>query len=351
MNSCTLTNMNNFCPDSRNTRGPLQSFLITATSLGLVSFSLLSICLTNVAAQDEAPLLKQRIAELEAENRALRKILTEIGNTLKEVPASSTTLKINQDGLRIIVMPGDWGESQIADIKRVAESAAHPIASLLNERRFAPIILQRSKSGPITLYKRGVGNEYQVRLDTSDRAWAQLAFQFAHEFCHIVCNYRDAKNPQIWFEETLCECASLYSLRRMGENWKTNPPYSNWKSYATALTDYANTRVNAQNAKTKSVAEFYHENKRELERSGTNRELNNFIAVKLLPLFEDSPESWHSLRYLNLGNPEENLSLEEYLEGWHQRVPERHREFILRVSKLFEVELVEIELDNAGLKK
>jgi len=343
--------MNNFCPDSRNTRGPLQSFLITATSLGLVSFSLLSICLTNVAAQDEAPLLKQRIAELEAENRALRKILTEIGNTLKEVPASSTTLKINQDGLRIIVMPGDWGESQIADIKRVAESAAHPIASLLNERRFAPIILQRSKSGPITLYKRGVGNEYQVRLDTSDRAWAQLAFQFAHEFCHIVCNYRDAKNPQIWFEETLCECASLYSLRRMGENWKTNPPYSNWKSYATALTDYANTRVNAQNAKTKTVAEFYHENKRELERSGTNRELNNFIAVKLLPLFEDSPESWHSLRYLNLGNPEENLSLEEYLEGWHQRVPERHREFILRVSKLFEVELVEIELDNAGLEK
>ncbi len=319
---------------------------LTATSLWLTLAFLWSCGVTVVAAQDEAPLLKQRISELEAENRALRKILTEIGSTLKDVPTSATALQPNQDGLRIIVMPDDWGESQIADMKKVAESAAHPIVSLLKEQGFAPIILQRSKSGPITLYKRGAGNEYQVRLDTSDRAWAQLAFQFAHEFCHIVCNYRDAKNPQIWFEETLCECASLYSLRRMGENWKTNPPYSNWKSYATALTDYANTRVNAQNTKTKTVAEFYHENKKELERSGTNRELNNFIAVQLLPLFEDSPESWHSLRYLNLGNPEENLSLKEYLEGWYQRVPERHREFILRVSKLFE-----IELDNAGIKK
>jgi len=317
---------------------------ITATPLWLVISFLLSCGVTTAAAQDEAPLLKQRIAELEAENRALRMILTEIGNTLKEVPASSTTLKPNQDGLRIIVTPGDWGESQIVDIKRVAESAAHPIASLLNERGFAPIILQRSKSGPITLYKRGSGNEYQVRLDTSDRAWAQLAFQFAHEFCHIACNYRDEKNPQIWFEETLCECASLYSLRRMGENWETNPPYSNWKSYATALTDYANTRVNAQSAKTKTVAEFYRENKTELERSGTNRELNNYIAVKLLPLFEESPESWQSLRYLNLGNPEENLSLKEYLEGWHQRVPQRHREFILRVAKRFEIDLVKADI-------
>jgi len=321
---------------------PIKSaprYLITATLPWLVISFLLSCGITTAAAQDTAPLLKQRISELEAENRALRKILTEIGNTLKDVPMSATAIKPNQDGLRIIVMPDDWGESQISDIKKVAESAAHPIASLLKEQGIAPIILQRSKSGPITLYKRGDGNEFQVRLDTSDRAWAQLAFQFSHEFCHIVCNYRDAKNPQLWFEETLCECASLYSLRRMGENWNTNPPYSNWKSYATALTDYANTRINAQSAKTERVAEFYRENQTELENSGTNRELNNFVAVKLLPLFEKSPASWQALRYLNLGNVDENQSLKTYLKGWHQRVPDRHRDFILRVSDLFEIDL------------
>ena len=56
--------------------------------------------------------------------------------------------------------PGDWGDSQIGDIKKVADSAAHPIASLLSGESFAPILIERSQSGPITLYKRGPASEY-----------------------------------------------------------------------------------------------------------------------------------------------------------------------------------------------
>ncbi|MAQ90200.1 MAG: hypothetical protein CMM03_10125 [Rhodopirellula sp.] len=294
----------------------------------------------NVAlAQSEDALLKRRIAELEAENKSLRKIIEQIQQAVKTVPPAAVTGAANSEGLRIIVMPGDWGDSQTADMKKVVDSAAHPIASLLSGESFAPILIERSQSGPITLYKRGQGNEYIVKLDSTNRAWAQLSFQFAHEFCHILCNYRNVDNPQMWFEETLCECASLYSLRRMGKNWETNPPYSNWKNYSTALTNYANARIEAQRSKAGTLPEFYRSNKPELEKNATNRELNNFIAVKLLPLFEESPKAWQTVRYLNLGPASENKSFQQYLAGWHQRVPEEHREFVSEVANAFDIQL------------
>ena len=291
---------------------------------------------TTLIAQDNA-LLEKRLAELEAENKALRKKINDIQ---KAAALKSSNSKPNTDGLRIIVLPDDWGEAGLLDMKKVADSAAHPIASLLENSSFSPIMIQRSKTGPITLYQRGVGNEYIVRLDTGDRAWAQMAFQFAHEFCHIICNYRDVDNSQLWFEETVCEVASLYSLRRMSENWETNPPYSNWKSYAAALSDYANDRISIQQEKKQSLAEFYREHEAALETSGTNRELNNFIAVKLLKHFEDTPAGWQAVRYLNLGEPNENKSFKTYLSGWYRRVPEKHRNFVTTIAREFELDLL-----------
>lgn len=224
-------------------------------------------------------------------------------------------------------------------MRKVCESAARAIEAQLTDDGFAPILVQRSKSGPITLYRRGEGNEHIVRLDTGARAWAQLAFQFSHEFCHIVCNYRETRNPQLWFEESICECASLYSLRRMADEWKTKPPYSNWKSYSASLADYANDRVKNYKGRKESIAQFYKANKAELEKTGTNRDLNNYVAVKLLPLFEATPAAWQSLRYLNLGPTEENASFKTYLTGWHDRVPPKHRPFIRQVAADFGLEL------------
>ena len=291
---------------------------------------------TTVTAQDST-LLKKRIEELEAENKALRKIISEVQNAVTLQSSDSTP---NSDGLRVIVMPDDWGASGIQDMKKVADSASHPIASLLASSSFSPILIQRSTTGPITLYQRGAGNEYIVRLDTGDRAWAQMAFQFAHEFCHIICNYRDVDNPQLWFEETICEVASLYSLRRMSENWKVNPPYSNWKGYSAALSDYANTRIASQQEKKQSLAEFYRDHATALEASGTNRELNNFIAVKLLKHFEGTPSGWQAVRYLNLGEASENKSFKTYLSGWYRRVPEKHRTFVRTIAKEFQLDLL-----------
>lgn len=292
----------------------------------------------QAAAEDDARLQK-RIAELEAENRALRKILGGIQDALKSVPKSTVPVASDSQGLRIVIVPGDWGDSGLPDMRKVCESAAGTILANLPDDGFAPILVERGKSSPITLFRRGEGHEYLVRLNTANRAWAQCAFQFAHEFCHIACNYQNVDNPQMWFEESLCECASLFALRRMAVEWKTNPPYSNWKSYSGSLAGYAADRVKKFESRKDSTADFYKKHQKELEETATNRDLNGFVAIKLLPLFEKTPQAWQSLRYLNLGDPSENKSLADYLSGWHDRVPTQHKAFVRSVAGEFEVDL------------
>jgi hypothetical protein len=310
--------------------------LIILTALPFI----MGTCCNISLAEDNDARLQKRIAELEVENAALRKILADIQSAVKSVPESAASNFTNTSRLRIVVLPGEWGGSSLVDIRKVSESAAATIMTHLPEDGFAPIIVQHDNSGPITLYKRGQGNEYIVKLDTSDRAWAQLAFQFAHEFCHVICNYRDATNQQLWFEETLCECASLYALRQMAVQWKTNAPYSNWKSYSTSLRDYADDRIAAYERED-SIAQFYRANQKELIKTGTNRDLNTYLAIRLLPLFEDTPAAWQALRYINLGPAEENASFQSYLQGWHDRSPTKHRAFIRQIATEFELKLTE----------
>lgn len=306
------------------------------TLIGFIWTLLFSGALSR--AEDGDARLKKRIAELEAENHALRKIIAEIQSTLKSVPETTIQLSTKLNGLRIVILPGDWGGAGLVDMRKVCESAARPILAHLPDDGFPPFLIQRSNSGPITLFRRGKGNEHIVRLDTGGRAWAQLAFQFSHEFCHVVCNYREAKNQQLWFEESLCECASLYSMRQMADEWKTNPPYANWKSYSTSLTSYVNDRVKKYQGRKETLVDFYRTRLSELEKTGTNRDLNGYIAVKLLPLFEETPAGWQSLRYINLGPIEENTSFKAYLKGWYGRVPERHKAFVRRIAEEFKIE-------------
>jgi hypothetical protein len=305
--------------------------------IGLVGIFLGS-CTVSFAGDGDAR-LRKRVAELEAENRSLRKIIAGVQGLLKSVPKSSVPAATNSSGLRIVVFPGEWAGSGLADIRKVCESAGKSLTAQLPDDGFAPIFVYRNKTGPITLFRRGTGNEYIVRVNTGGRKWAQLAFQFSHEFCHIVCNHRNAKNPQLWFEETLCECASLYSLRRMAVEWKTNPPYSNWKNYSKSLASYADDRMKKYAGRKESIVKFYQTNKTAIEKTGTNRELNTNIAIKLLPLFEATPQAWQSLRYLNLGPAKENLSFKAYLTGWHNRVPAKHRPFIQQIATKFGLKL------------
>jgi hypothetical protein len=243
---------------------------------------------------------------------------------------------------RLVIRPdadGDWDGASLADVTKVLTSAAETLWEQVPERRLAPIHVE-PKGGPIVLYQRGPGGAYRVRLDTGSTYWCQYAFQFAHEFCHILCRYEETEKANKWFEESVCEAASLFALRRMAEVWKTNPPYPNWRSFAPSLRSYAADRLKkAPLPEGTTLAAWYRKHAEHLRREPCDRPKNQVVAGVLLAMFEASPDRWQAVQYLNAGARPEPRSFEAYLADWHRHCPARHRAFVRQVAEAFGIRL------------
>src|SRR5262249_46932134 len=146
--------------------------------------------------------------------------------------------------VRIVVEEQGWGNGRPQDIQKVLESAAAELLCYFPERRIPLIRVVHAVDCPRILYERGKDGEYIIQLSAKDRFWAQYAYQFAHELCHLLSNYdrsyENRKAPENgWFDESLCELASMFVVRKMGDTWETTPPYENWRSFARELRRYA----------------------------------------------------------------------------------------------------------------
>jgi hypothetical protein len=231
-----------------------------------------------------------------------------------------------------------WG-GPIQDVEKVLHSAAEALWSYFPGRTLKPILVE-PQGGPITLYRRGPKGEYLVRLNTGNRLWAQHAYQFAHEFAHILASYDEHERSNKWFEESVCEMASLFVLRRMSETWKVRPPYPNWRDYAPALSQYAGERMRtARLPPGKTLAQWYRENEPPLRQEPCLRDKNTVVAAALLPLFEEQPERWEAITWLNDGRSHGTRTLARYLADWHARVPEKHRSIVRQIAREFAIEI------------
>ncbi len=252
---------------------------------------------------------------------------------------AAKAVKPLQSKIGIRVARKGWGGDDGNGVKKILDSTANELWILFPKRTLDPIYVRRSHDGPIVLFKRSPKGEHQVKLDIEDLHWSQYAFQFGHEVCHILCNYRDRKNPNKWFEESLCELASLFVLRRMAKTWKTS---SNrfWRSYAPSHDQYAQQRIDASTLpKGKTLAKWYRENEPALRANATDRKKNNIVAVVLLPLFEKQPQQWQALSAMNKGNAKPKESFKDYLIRWRANAPKQHKSFIDDIAKQFDIKL------------
>lgn len=234
------------------------------------------------------------------------------------------------------VQTEEW-QANLGDVEKVLYSAAGELWRYFPERTLEPILVE-PKGGPVVLFQRGPKGEYTIRLGTGGLFWCQYAFQFAHEFCHILCKFESTERNNKWFEESICELASLFVLRKMCETWKVKPPYPNWKDYAPALKSYADERIsNGQLPEKTTLARWYKDHEAELRENPCLREKNCIIAAALLPLFEKYPWHWESVQYLNEGASKEARSFKQYMEDWLKNSPEKHRGFIRLIAREFGV--------------
>jgi hypothetical protein len=238
---------------------------------------------------------------------------------------------------KVRVVPQGFDTSE-RDIKAVLASTTRELWKHFPDHKLEPIVVVRGQKGPITLYERNARGEIIVKLDTHRTYWSQYAYQWAHELCHVLTGFRNDGGENKWFEESLCELASLYAMRRMSESWEHDPPYPHWKDYRHSLKDYVDKIINSREKLTaKDLARYYQKHRETLRKSATERALNGTIALALLPLFEKEPGHWEAIRYLNVTPAKKDLSLKDYFAKWHKDAPEKHQPFILEISRIFGV--------------
>jgi hypothetical protein len=174
-----------------------------------------------------------------------------------------------------------------------------------------------------------------VKLAVEGLLWARFAFQFSHELGHVLCGVEEYPNPNLWFEETLCETSSLYALTVMAETWKTRPPFPNWADYAPELKKYKDERIQNSSEKVPegaSLKDWFRDKEPKLRADPHLRAANLTLAAALLPLFEEAPEHWEALLSLNKVQGDATRTFSRYLGDWSRSAPEKHRAFIAAIA-------------------
>ena len=117
----------------------------------------------------------------------------------------------------LTVEEGPWGRVSRAAIHGVLASAAAVLLDGFGEPPDAPLRVARWSRVPRVFYDR---RPYLIRLSARDCYWCQYVYQFAHELGHVMTNFdRHRRRRHGWFDESMCELAALFVLRRLATVW------------------------------------------------------------------------------------------------------------------------------------
>jgi len=247
----------------------------------------------------------------------------------------------------IRVQAGGFGGASASDIHAVLQSAAGELSRYWPGTQLPSIDVYHRADHPQTDSRRGAGNWIAVGLTARDNHWAQYSFQFAHECCHALINYsndergltRDRRYANLWLEESLCETASLFTLRALSRSWLIAPPYAAWRDYAPWFSAYAQERLALPEHHLPSGTSFvvwFGANEPALRQDSTSRDRNTIVAAQLLPIFEKEPRGWGALTFFSRpAHP--NQSLSQHFTKWRSGCPRELQPFITKLAAVFEV--------------
>ncbi|WP_374266891.1 hypothetical protein [Zoogloea sp.] len=264
-------------------------------------------------------------------------------------------------GLTIQVQGGGWGRGRKESIETVLYAVADTLMSRLPPGHLgAPIVVTHTDGPPMALYGRGGAGEYRIRLHARDENWHLYVYEFAHELCHLLSNYdaqplpAGAHRDNQWFEETLCETASLFTLRHLAQRWEAEPPGPEWAGEADRLRRFFDLLVSEGHRRLPPdapLAAWLQAHEDELRHNPYLREKNEVLANLLLPLFERNPENWQALGYMNLDPDDARSSLRSYLSRWYANTPLAHRALVAGVLALLALDdVVPLERGSGPLR-
>ena len=247
----------------------------------------------------------------------------------------------------IRVQAGGFGGASAADITAVLQSAAGELSGYWPGTQLPRIDVYHRPDRPQTDSIRAAGDRIAIGLTARDNHWAQYSFQFAHEYCHALINYSndqrgvtpDRRYANLWLEESLCETASLFTLRALSRSWLIAPPYGAWRDYAPWFAAYAEERLALPEHQLPAGTSFmvwFRANQPALRQDSARRDRNTIVAAQLLPIFEKEPRGWGALTFFSRpAHPSQSLS--QHFTKWRSGCPWELQPFITKLAAVFEV--------------
>jgi len=242
-------------------------------------------------------------------------------------------------GTPLIIEDGDWGEVETNEIHQVLSSTLSVLQPSCPTLQKYTIVVSTTSGDPKVLYELRDGHAYHIQLTAKNRHWCQYVFQFAHELGHIMCNFNQENHANLWFEESICEVASLYALQRMGNKWDQISDGTNPKEYAQEFEKYRVRRIKESSYPVNfQLAAWWNQNRSILSQNPHLRKQNIWVALTLYDLFDQNPTiAWSACFYLNNSPTHRKTDFEQYLQNWKYACPERtQKEFVEKIISRFQ---------------
>ena len=117
----------------------------------------------------------------------------------------------------------------------------------------------------------------------------------------------------------------------MGERWRTEAPYAHWTSYSKSLAAYAETVVkkHRSNSPGPSFGAWLSASEKEMRGCPYLRDKNGIVALRLMPVFEESWHGWNAVPRLPASA---TGRIREYIQAWKASVEDVDRRFVERVG-------------------
>lgn len=232
-----------------------------------------------------------------------------------------------------------WNGSQPVNVRAVLTNVVNQFRRYLEENPLPSVLIVQPGSPLTKFFQQGTdAREINIHAERCD--WCRLAYQFAHEFCHLLTPLDTMHtNESNWFVEAVCELASIFALKQMSRSWRTHPPYREWADFSEVIGGYVRNHIDKAEKLPpgKSLKQWLEENEDALKKNSVNRELNHVATHAMYPIFEANPRLWNALQYL----PAWGATLKEFLSRWYQHAPEKHQSDIATLAREFGIHLPE----------
>lgn len=152
-----------------------------------------------------------------------------------------------------------------------------------------------------------------IYVTAVDIYWAQNIFQYSHELCHLLIA---EPIPECfkWFEESICDLASIFFLYESEKNWVSYfPDHSDYKP---KIQKYIADLSSGESFSLHDLFDEQSECAIYLKSHRYDRNRNRYVALSLLPIFKDNPALWKSVPLLCRGANAK--SFKDFLEQWRK---------------------------------